>query len=166
MLRQSYDNVICLLIGFKILPNTDFSFLNKNENNNDINNIYENKIREKHLPKRKESKNIVYSNSANDYLNNNNMNNKKNINIHEITKFIQKLKSSDSDSSLLLNELKKYSSKPIMNLYIKTSNKSDKYISLNSSLNSKDNQSNHNMNLTLGYDKRKRKKRILNYLYK
>ena len=29
MLRQSYDNVICLLIGFKILPNTDFSFLNK-----------------------------------------------------------------------------------------------------------------------------------------
>ena len=174
MLRQSYDNVTCLLICFKNILSTDFTFLNKNEINNDVNNINENKIREKYSSKRKESKNIVYSNSTNDYLKNNNMNNKKNINIHEINKFMQKLKSSGSDSSLfkkreeiaISNELKEYSSKPMMNLYIKTSNKSDKYISLNSSLNSKENQSNHNINLTLGNDKKINEKKGYQIIYK
>ena len=92
MLRQSYDNVTCLLVSFKNLLNTDFIFLNKNNNN--INN----NIREKYLTKNKDSKIILSSNSTSDYLKNNN---KKNINIHEINKFMQKLKSSGSDSELI-----------------------------------------------------------------
>ena len=88
MLRQSYDNVTCLLVSFKNLLNTDFIFLNKNNNN--INNKY--------LTKNKDSKIILSSNSTSDYLKNNN---KKNINIHEINKFMQKLKSSGSDSELI-----------------------------------------------------------------
>ena len=174
MLRQSYDNVTCLLICFKNILNTDFVFLNKNEINNDVNNTSGNKIREKYSSKKKESKNIIYSNSTNDYLKNNNMNNKKNINIHEMNKFIQKLKSSGSDSSLfkkkeeitISNELKEYSSKPMMNLYIKTLNKSDKYISLNSSLNNKDSQLNHNINLNPGDDKRINDKKEYQIIYK
>ena len=174
MLRQSYDNVTCLLICFKNILNTDFVFLNKNEINNDVKSISGNKIREKYSSKKKESKNIIYSNSTNDYLKNNNMNNKKNINIHEMNKFIQKLKSSGSDSSLfkkkeeitISNELKEYSSKPMMNLYIKTLNKSDKYISLNSSLNNKDSQFNHNINLNPGDDKKINDKKEYQIIYK
>jgi hypothetical protein len=97
MLRQSYDNVTCLLISFKNLLNTDFE--KKNENNKNINSSGS-KIREKYIAKNKETKNIVNSNSTNDYLKNSNNHNKKNINIHEINKFMQKLKSSDSDSSI------------------------------------------------------------------
>ena len=113
MLRQSYDNVTCLLVSFKNLLNTDFIFLNKNNNN--INN----NIREKYLTKNKDSKIILSSNSTSDYLKNNN---KKNINIHEINKFMQKLKSSGSDSELIkkkeelteTNKIKEYSSKPFL----------------------------------------------------
>ena len=159
MLRQSYDNVTCLLISFKNLLNTDFE--NKNENNKNINSSGS-KIREKYIAKNKETKNIVNSNSTNDYLKNSNINNKKNINIHEINKFMQKLKSSDSDSSIfkkkeeiaISNESKEYSSKPMLNLYIKSNNKSDKYSPINNNSNNNDNQSNNNLNLTLGNEKK------------
>ena len=158
MLRQSYDNVTCLFISFKNLLNTDFISINDNYNNND-NNIKEKNIREKYIAKNKESKNIVPSNSIGDYFKNNN-NNKKNINIHEINKFMKKLKPSDSDSSIfkkkeelaISNESKEYSSKPLLNLYIKSYNKSDKHLPNNT--NNNDNQSNHNLNLTLGNDKK------------
>ena len=172
MLRQSYDNVTCLLICFKNLLNTDFCFLDKNALNNNNSNINNNsRIREKYSAKKKDSKNMVYSNSNNDYLRSNNLNNKKNINIHEINKFIQKLKSSGSDSSLfkkkeeivLSNETKEYSSKPLMNLYIKTNNNnSEKY---SSNLNN-DSSSNHNFNLTLGNDKKVNEKRKYQLIYK
>ena len=158
MLRQSYDNVTCLFISFKNLLNTDFASLNKNNN---LNKIKENNIREKYTTKNKESKNIGSSNSTNDYFKNNNINNKKNINIHEINKFMQKLKSSDSDSSILKkreeiaisNESKEHSSKPMVNLYIKSHNKSDKYLPINTN-NNNENQQNHNLNLPLGNDKK------------
>ena len=160
MLRQSYDNVTCLFISFKNLLNTDFVSLNDNN-------------KEKYIPKNKESKNIVSSNSIGDYLKNNNVNNKKNINIHEINKFMQKLKSSDSDSSLfkkkeelaISNESKEYSSKPMLNLYIKSYNKSDKYLSTKT--NNNENQSNHTLNLTLGNDKKfNEKKSSYQIIYK
>ena len=164
MLRQSYDNVTCLLISFKNLLTTDFTFLDKNALNNNKS------VREKYSSQKKESKSMVYSNSNNDYLKNNNMNNKKSINIHEINKFIQKLKSSGSDSSLfkkkeeiaISNEMKEYSSKPMMNLYIKTNNnKSDKFLS-----NSNDNNSNHNLTLTLGTDKKNNDKKGFQIIFK
>ena len=159
MLRQSYDNVTCLFISFKNLLNTDFASLNKNNN---LNKIKENNIREKYAAKNKESKNIGSSNSTNDYFKNNNINNKKNINIHEINKFMQKLKSSDSDSSILKkreeiaisNESKEHSSKPMVNLYIKSHNKSDKYLPINTNNNNNENQQNHNLNLPLGNDRK------------
>ena len=163
MLRQSYDNVTCLLICFKNLLTTDFSFLEKNVINGN------NNIRDKYPTQNKDSKNMVYSNSNNDYSKNNIMNNKKNINIHEINKFIQKLKSSGSDSSIfkkreeivISNETKEYSSKPMMNLYIKTNNIPDKYSS-----NLNDNKSNHNLNLTLGNDKKANEKKGFQVIYK
>ena len=162
MLRQSYDNVTCLLICFKNLLTTDFSFLEKNSLN-------DNKIRDKYTNQKKDSKNMVYSNSNNDYLKSNNLNNKKNINIHEINKFIQKLKSSGSDSSIfkkreeivISNETKEYLSKPMMNLYIKTNNKSDKYSS-----NINDNSSNHNLNLTLGNENKMNEKKGFQVIFK
>ena len=112
---------------------------------------------------------MVYSNSNNDYLKSNNLNNKKNINIHEINKFIQKLKSSGSDSSIfkkreeivISNETKEYLSKPMMNLYIKTNNKSDKYSS-----NINDNSSNHNLNLTLGNENKMNEKKGFQVIFK
>ena len=163
MLRQSYDNVTCLLICFKNLLTTDFSFLEKNALNDN------NKIRDKYTNQKKDSKNMVYSNSNNDYLKSNNLNNKKNINIHEINKFIQKLKSSGSDSSIfkkreeivISNETKEYLSKPMMNLYIKTNNKSDKYSS-----NINDNSSNHNLNLTLGNENKMNEKKGFQVIFK
>ena len=163
MLRQSYDNVTCLLICFKNLLTTDFSFLEKNSLNDN------NKIRDKYTNQKKDSKNMVYSNSNNDYLKSNNLNNKKNINIHEINKFIQKLKSSGSDSSIfkkreeivISNETKEYLSKPMMNLYIKTNNKSDKYSS-----NINDNSSNHNLNLTLGNENKMNEKKGFQVIFK
>ena len=82
MLRQSYDNVTCLLISFKNLLNTDFCFLDKNALNNNSN--INSRVRDKYPTQKKETKNLVYSNSNNDYLRNNNLNNKKNINIHEV----------------------------------------------------------------------------------
>ena len=163
MLRQSYDNVTCLLICFKNLLTTDFSFLEKNALNDN------NKLRDKYTNQKKDSKNMVYSNSNNDYLKSNNLNNKKNINIHEINKFIQKLKSSGSDSSIfkkreeivISNETKEYLSKPMMNLYIKTNNKSDKYSS-----NINDNSSNHNLNLTLGNENKMNEKKGFQVIFK
>ena len=171
MLRQSYDNVTCLFISFKNLLNTDFVSLN-NDNNND-NNLKGKIIREKYIDKNKEKKNIVSSNSTGDYLKNNNINNKKNINIHEINKFMQKLKLSDSDPSLfkkkedleISNESKEHSSKPMLNLYIKSYNKSDKNLPINT--NNNDNQSNHNLNITLGNEKKsEEKKGIYQIIYK
>ena len=168
MLRQSYDNVTCLLISFKNLLNTDFCFLDKNALNNSSN--INSRVRDKYSAQKKETKNLVYSNSNNDYLRNNNLNNKKNINIHEINKFIQKLKSSGSDSSLfkkkeelvISNETKEYSNKPMMNLYIKTNNNnSDKY-----SYNLNDNNSSHNVSLTLGNDKKVNDKKRYQLIYK
>ena len=156
ILRQSYDNVTCLLICFKNLLATDFSFLEKNALNDN------NKIRDKYTNQKKDSKKMVYSNSNNDYLKSNILNNKKNINIHEINKFIQKLKSSGSDSSIfkkreeivISNETKEHLSKPMMNLYIKTNNKSNKYSS-----NINDNSSNHNLNLALGNENKMNEKK-------
>ena len=156
ILRQSYDNVTCLLICFKNLLVTDFSFLEKNALNDN------NKIRDKYTNQKKDSKKMVYSNSNNDYLKSNILNNKKNINIHEINKFIQKLKSSGSDSSIfkkreeivISNETKEHLSKPMMNLYIKTNNKSNKYSS-----NINDNSSNHNLNLALGNENKMNEKK-------
>ena len=163
MLRQSYDNVTCLLICFKNLLTTDFSFLEKNSLNDN------NKIRDKYTNQKKDSKKMVYSNSNNDYLKSNNLNNKKNINIHEINKFIQKLKSSGSDSSIfkkreeivISNETKEHLSKPMMNLYIKTNNKSNKYSS-----NINDNSSNHNLNLTLGNENKMNEKKGFQVIFK
>ena len=161
MIRQSYDNVTCLLICFKNLLNTDFVFLNKNNNDNKTNSNITNSISDKYISKIKDSKNMVYSNSNNDYNKNNNLNNKKNINIHEINKFIQKLKSSGSDSSLfkknqeiiLSNESKEYSNKPLMNLYIKTYNKTDKY----SPLKLKETHNSNDLNVILKNDKKENK---------
>ena len=153
MLRQSYDNVTCLLICFKNLLNTDFVFLNKDKNS------MGNNIRDKYASKRNESKNMMYSsNSNNDYNKN-----KKNINIHEINKFMQKLKSSGSDSSLfkkkeeiiVSNESKEYSAKPLMNLYIKTYNKNEKYSQLKGKeIRNNSNNNNNEVNLTLKNDKK------------
>ena len=165
MLRQSYDNVTCLLVSFKNLLNTDFIFLNKNNNN--INN----NIREKYLTKNKDSKIILSSNSTSDYLKNNN---KKNINIHEINKFMQKLKSSGSDSELIkkkeelteTNKIKEYSSKPLMNFYIKTYNKYDNKYLQTSIPNVNDNNSNPNMSLTFGNEKKMKEKKKFQIIYK
>ena len=152
MLRQSYDNVTCLLICFKNLLNTDFVFLNKDKNS------MGNNIRDKYASKRNESKNMMYSsNSNNDYNKN-----KKNINIHEINKFMQKLKSSGSDSSLfkkkeeiiVSNESKEYSAKPLMNLYIKTYNKNEKYSQLKGKEIRNNSNNNNEVNLTLKNDKK------------
>ena len=162
MLRQSYDNVTCLLICFKNLLNTNFTFLDKTA----LNNSKSEGVRAKYSSQKKESKSMVYSNSNNDHFKNNNIGNKKNINIHEINKFIQKLKSSDSDSSLfkkkeeiaISNETKEYSSKPLMNLYIKTNNKSDKYLS--------NSVENNNLNLTQGNDKKINEKKGYQIIYK
>jgi hypothetical protein len=55
---------------------------------------------------------------------------------------------------VISNETKEHLSKPMMNLYIKTNNKSNKYSS-----NINDNSSNHNLNLALGNENKMNEKK-------
>ena len=146
MIRQSYDNVTCLLVCFKNILNENILIEKKNNLESSKNKI------EIYSSIKREPKILVTSNSNNNY-NRNNSNTKKNINIHGINKIIQKLRSGNSDSSLfkkkeeivIANEIDEYSKKPMMNIYIK--NKSDKENSLkNIHLSQLDN----NLDLSLG----------------
>jgi protein phosphatase 2C family protein 2/3 len=85
MIRQSYDNVTCLIICFKDLLN----ILNKNENY-PTNNIRA----DIHPSIKKEPLDRIPNNSNNNH-------NRKSINIHNISKIIQKLKSGNTETSIL-----------------------------------------------------------------
>ena len=145
MLRQSYDNVTCLLVCFKNLLNENILINSNNtlESSNSKIEIYSSIKREPKI--------LETSNSSSNY-NRSNSNNKKNINIHGISKIIQKLRSGNSDSSLfkkkeeiaIANEINEYSKKPIMNIYIK--NKSEKENSLKNIHHS---QLNNNINISI-----------------
>ena len=149
MIRQSYDNVTCLIICFKNLFNHNLQIVNDDifENTRSKVEIYSSIKREPKI--------LISSNSNNNYHKNNNNNSKKNINIHGISKIIQKLRSGNSDSSLfkkkeeiaIANEINEYSGKPMMNIYIKNNNKNNKENTL-SNMNSF--QSNSSINISLG----------------
>ena len=149
MIRQSYDNVTCLIICFKNLFNHNLQFVNDDifENTRNKVEIYSSIKRDPQI--------LIPSNSNNNYHKNNNNNSKKNINIHGISKIIEKLRSGNSDSSLfkkkeeiaIANEINEYSGKPMMNIYIKNNNKNNKEKTL-SNLNSI--QSNSGINISLG----------------
>ena len=123
MLRQSYDNVTCLLICFKNLLEIDFQCINDDNLENSKNKI------EIYSSLKREPKILITSNSNNNYHRNNS--NKKNINIHGISKIIQKLRSGSSDSYLfkkkeeiaIAKETNEYSGKPMMNVYAKNNKK-------------------------------------------
>ena len=147
MIRQSYDNVTCLLICFKNLLNIDY-FINYDttlDNTNITNERFSSIKREPNI--------LITSNSSNNY-HRASTNNKKNINIHGISKIIQKLRSGNSDSSLfkkkeeiaIANEVKEYPGKPIMNIYIKNNNNEKD----NSMANIHSSQSNSNINISVG----------------
>ena len=147
MIRQSYDNVTCLLVCFKNLLNIDY-FINYD---NTLDNT--NMTNERFSSIKKEPNILITSNSNNNY-HRVSTNNKKNINIHGISKIIQKLRSGNSDSSLfkkkeeiaIANEAKEYSGKPIMNIYIKNYNNEKD----NSMANIHSSQSNSNINVSVG----------------
>ena len=149
MIRQSYDNVTCLLISFKNLLENNFIINNENTLEN-INRI------EIYTTIKREPKILETSNSNNNYQRNSSCN-KKNINIHGISKIIQKLRSGNSDSSLfkkkeelaIANEINEYSGKPMMNIYINNYNKNDKD---NSLLNIYPSQSKSYKNIKEGYN--------------
>ena len=169
MIRQSYDNVTCILICFKNLLEIDYHYINESDNNK--NDLY--------ASIRRSPKILVASNSSNNY-NNNTANNKKNINIHGISKIIQKLKSGSSDSNIfrkkeeitLSNEINEFSGKPLIDSYIKMFNTKDKDNSVsnthssngNSSINIKvennNNQSNNNNN---SFSLEEKKNNFLNF---
>ena len=169
MIRQSYDNVTCILICFKNLLEIDYHYINESDNNK--NDLY--------ASIRRSPKILVTSNSSNNY-NNNTANNKKNINIHGISKIIQKLKSGSSDSNIfrkkeeitLSNEINEFSGKPLIDSYIKMFNTKDKDNSVsnthssngNSSINIKvennNNQSNNNNN---SFSLEEKKNNFLNF---
>ena len=145
MIRQSYDNVTCLIISFKNLLENNYIIYNDNSSDNNKNGM------EMYSSIKREPKVLTTSNSNNNYERNNSVN-KKNINIHGISKIIQKLRSGNSDSSLfkkkeeieIEKEINEYSRKPVMNNFsLKNYNKNrrENYI-LHPS------QSNGNINLT------------------
>ena len=166
MIRQSYDNVTCLLICFKNILNNDFITNYENTIENTRNRI------EIYTSIKREPKILVTSNSSNNY-HRTNSNNKKNINIHGISKIIQKLRSGNSDSSLfkkkeemaIANEIKEYSGKLMMNIFNQNNNKNEKKNSIsnihssqkNSNINiSVDNNLNHSLNHTYNFKDEKR----------
>ena len=167
MIRQSYDNVTCILVCFKNLLDIDYQYINENDNNNNNNNDIYGSIR-------RSPKILITSNSSNNY-NNNTVNNKKNINIHGISKIIQKLKSGSSDSNIfrkkgeitLSNEVKEFSGKPLIDSYIKMFNTKDRDNSIsnthssngNSSINIKvENNNNNKSNNNNSFDNKEEKK--------
>ena len=145
MIRQSYDNVTCLIISFKNLLDNNYIIYNDNSLENTKNGM------EIYSSIKREPRALKTSNSNNNYERNSSVN-KKNINIHGISKIIKKLRSGNSDSSLfkkkeeieIENEINEYSRKPVMNnFFLKNFNKNRKenYI-LHPS------QSNGNINIT------------------
>ena len=148
MIRQSYDNVTCLLVSFKNLFNINFQINNGDTLENSRNNI------ELYTSIKRDPNLLLTSNSSKSY-HRNNSNNKKNINIHGISKLIQKLRSGNSDSSLfkkkeemvIANEVNEYSGKPMAKIYKKNNNTIKKENSI-SHLNSA--QSNSSINITFG----------------
>ena len=151
MIRQSYDNVTCLIVCFKNLLGNDF-LINFDETIDDR----QNKI-ELYSSIKREPKILINSNSNNNY-HRNNSNNKKNINIHGISKIIQKLRSGNSDSSIfkkkeemaIVNEANEYSGKPMINIFIKNSNNPNNNDKDHSMTNIHSSQSNSNINILLG----------------
>ena len=123
MIRQSYDNVTCLLICFKNLFNQNFQINNDDDTLDNINKI------EIYSSIKRDPNILITSNSSKNYLRNNS-NSKKNINIHGISKIIQKLRSGNSESSLfkkkeeivIANEVSEYPGKPLKNIYVKNYN--------------------------------------------
>ena len=163
MIRQSYDNVTCILVCFKNLLDIDYQYINENDNNK--NDIYGSIKRSPKI--------LVTSNSSNNY--NNTANNKKNINIHGISKIIQKLKSGSSDSNIfrkkeeitLPNEVNELSGKTFIDSYIKMFNTKDRDNSIsnthssngNSSINIKvENNNNKSNNNNISFDNKEEKK--------
>ena len=163
MIRQSYDNVTCILVCFKNLLDIDYQYINENDNNK--NEIYGSIKRSPKI--------LVTSNSSNNY--NNTANNKKNINIHGISKIMQKLKSGSSDSNIfrkkeeitLSNEINEFSGKPLIDSYIKMFNTKDRDNSIsnahsstgNSSINIKvENNNNNKSNNNNSFDNKEEKK--------
>ena len=149
MIRQSYDNVTCLIVCFKNLLDNDF-LINFDETIDDG----QKKI-ELYSSIKGDQKIMINSNSNNNY-HRNNSNGKKNINIHGISKIIQKLRSGNSDSSIfkkkeemaIANEVNEYSGKPMMNIFIKNNNNlNDKDHSIS---NIHSSQSNGNINILVG----------------
>ena len=172
MIRQSYDNVTCLLVCFKNLLNIDYqiSYDNTLENTNNRIGLYSSLKRDQNY--------LMTSNSNNNY-NRTNSNNKKNINIHGISKIIQKLRSGNSDSSLfkkkeemeIANEASEYSEKPMLNIYIKNYNNNDKDILFSNANYSQSNgkrniplDNNHNYSINKNKTFNYREAKINNYL--
>ena len=172
MIRQSYDNVTCLLVCFKNLLNIDYqiSYDNTLENTNNRIGLYSSLKRDQNY--------LMTSNSNNNY-NRTNSNNKKNINIHGISKIIQKLRSGNSDSSLfkkkeemeIANEASEYSEKPMLNIYIKNYNNNDKDILFSNANYSQSNgkrniplDNNHNYSINKNKTFNYKEAKINNYL--
>ena len=153
MIRQSYDNVTCLLICFKNLLSKNFQINNDDDtldNNNKRIELYSSMKREPNI--------LMTSNSSKNYFRNHS-NNKKNINIHGISKIIQKLRSGNSDSSLfkkkeeivIANEVSEYSGKPLTNIYIKNYNNNINNMKENTESNLRSSQTNGaKTNISLG----------------
>ena len=125
MIRQSYDNVTCLIISFKNLLNNNYIIYNDNSLENTKNGM------EIYSSLKREPRVLTTSNSSNNY----DSANKKNINMHGISKIIQKLRSGNSDSSLfkkkkeleIENEINEYSRKPVINnVFLRNHNKKRK----------------------------------------
>ena len=150
MIRQSYDNVTCLLICFKNLLDIDFQYMREESFDDKTNQT------EIYSSIKREPKILVTSNSTDDYLLSSNIN-KKNINIHGIKKLIKKISTGNSESSLIkkkeemgiTNEANEYSGKPLMNIIMKNFNKNEKE---NSFLNVHPSQSNSNINISLEHN--------------
>ena len=148
MIRQSYDNVTCLIINFKNLLDNNYIYNNDNTLENTKNRM------EIYSSIKREPKILMTSNSSNNYQRNSSSINKKNINIHGISKIIQKLRSGNSDSSLfkkkeeiaIENEINEYSKKPT-NISLNKHNKNNKD---NSILDMHHSQSNGHINITEG----------------
>ena len=164
MIRQSYDNVTCLIVCFKNLLNNDF-LINYDETIDDRQKKIELYSTLKREPK------ILFNSSSNNNYHRNNSGNKKNINISGISKIIQKFHSGNSDSSIfkkkeemaIANEVNEYSGKPMMNIFIKNNNNLNNNNKDNSMGNIHSSQSNGNINILVGNNHSHSNKNSYNY---
>ena len=142
MIRQSCDNVTCLIICFKNLLNENYQIINDDIYDNNHNNNYNNY----NTDIQNNSKKMKSSNSSNNFI-------KIKENKKRICKIMKKLRSGNSDTNLfnkkedivIGNEMK-YTKKPMMNIHIKKYNKNIKEKSLT---NMHQSQSNSNIKITL-----------------